>query len=214
VQTLFVLVISYLVGSFPSGVIAGRLHGIDLREHGSGNTGFSNALRVLGPKAGIPVLMADVGKGFLAVVAVAALAGPESPLGPTGIRIAAGLAAAAGHVWPAFTGFRGGKAVATGLGVFLALSPVSTLIALAIWGLVVYLTGYISVGSIAAAFVLPFGVGIEARLTGTPQPLALVIAAAALAIVIVVRHRSNLRRLLAGTENKVSWGRNTKEEPR
>lgn len=208
-QTLFVLLISYLVGSFPTGVIAGRLHGVDLREHGSGNTGFSNALRVLGPRAGIPVLVVDVAKGFVAVAAVSALAGPHSPLGPTGIRIAAGLAAAAGHIWPAFTGFRGGKAVATGLGVFLALSPVATLAALAVWAVVVYTTRYISVGSIAAVFVLPFGVGIEARAAGTPQPVALVAAAAALAIVIVVRHRSNLRRLLAGTESRVGWGRKT-----
>jgi glycerol-3-phosphate acyltransferase PlsY len=207
VQTLSVLLISYLLGSFPTGVIAGRLRGIDLRRHGSGNTGFSNALRVLGPKAGIPVLIVDVAKGFVAVAAVAAIAGPQSPLGPTGIRIAAGLAAAAGHIWPAFAGFRGGKAVATGLGVFLALSPVATVAALAVWSVVVYASGYISVGSIAAAFLLPFGVGIEARVARTPQPVALVAAAAALAIVIVVRHRSNMRRLLAGTESRVGWGR-------
>jgi len=208
-QTFFVLLISYLVGSFPTGVIAGRLHGVDLRQHGSGNTGFANALRVLGPKAGIPVLIVDIGKGLIAVMAVSALAGAHSPLGPTGIRIAAGLAAVAGHIWPAFTGFRGGKAVATTAGVFLALSPVATVVALAIWTVVVLATRYISVASIAAAFVLPFGVAIEARVVRTPQPVALVAAAAAMAIAIVVRHRSNMRRLLAGTESKVGWGRKT-----
>jgi glycerol-3-phosphate acyltransferase PlsY len=210
VQTLFVLVISYLVGSFPTGLIAGRIRGVDLREHGSGNTGFTNALRVLGPKAGIPVLIVDVAKGFLAVVAVAAIAGAASPLGPTGIRIAAGLAAVAGNIWSVFMAFRGGKGVATAAGVFLALSPVATAVALAIWFAVVFASGYVSVGSIAAAFALPFAVGIEARVSRTPQPVALVAAAALVAIAIVVRHRSNLRRLLAGTESKVGWGRKTK----
>lgn len=208
-QTFFVLLISYLVGSFPTGVIAGRLHGIDLREHGSGNTGFANALRVLGPKAGIPVLIVDVAKGLVAVIAVAAIAGQASPLGPTGIRVAAGLAAIAGHIWPAFTGFRGGKAVATAAGVFLALSPVATAAAIAVWVVLVFVTRYVSVGSIAAAFTLPFAVGIETRVARTPQPLPLVAAVAVVAIAIVIRHRSNMRRLLAGTESKVRWGRRT-----
>ena len=104
---------------------------------------------------------------------------------PTGIRIAAGLAAVVGHVWPAFAGFKGGKAVASTAGVFLALSPVAALVALAVWFVVVYASRYISVGSIAAAFVLPFGVAIEARAAHTPQPVALVAAAAAMAIAIM-----------------------------
>ena len=208
-ETPFVLLLSYLLGSFPTGAIAGRLRGIDLREHGSGNIGFTNALRVLGPKAGIPVLIVDVAKGLVAVIAVAAIAGPASPLGPTGVRVAAGLAAIAGHIWPVFAGFRGGKAVATAAGVFLALSPVATAVAIALWVVAVLATRYASVSSIAAAFVLPFAVGIEARVAGTPQPLPLVAAAAAVAISIVVRHRANMRRLLAGTESRVDWGRKT-----
>ena len=205
--TLLVLVISYLVGSFPTGLIAGRLRGIDLREHGSGNIGFTNAHRVLGPGLGVPVLVIDVAKGFLAVVAIAAIAGPASPLGPTGVRLAAGLAAIAGHIWPVFAGFRGGKAVATAAGVFLALAPVAAVVALAVWVVVVFLSGYVSVGSIAAAFVLPFAVAIEARVERVAQPVALVAAAALVAIAIVVRHRSNMRRLLAGTESRVGWSR-------
>jgi glycerol-3-phosphate acyltransferase PlsY len=213
VQTLFVLLISYVLGSFPTGVIAGRLYGVDLREHGSGNTGFTNALRVLGPRAGVPVLLIDMAKGVLAVLVVAALAGPGSPLGPSGIRVAAGLAAIAGHIWPVFAGFRGGKAVATAAGVFLALSPVATAVALAVWFAAVLATRYVSIGSIASAIVLPFAVGIEARLARVAQPLLIVAAAAAVAIVIVVRHRGNLRRLLAGTESKFTWGRRTEGGP-
>jgi glycerol-3-phosphate acyltransferase PlsY len=209
VQTLLVVLVSYLLGSIPTGAIAGRVRGVDLRTHGSGNLGFTNALRVLGPGAGIPVLIVDVAKGLAAVIAVAAIAGPASPLGPTGIRVAGGLAAIAGHIWPVFAGFRGGKAVATAAGVFLALSPIATAVTIAVWVAVVFATKYVSVGSIIAALTLPFAVGIEARVVRTPQPLLLVAATAAVAIAIVVRHRSNMRRLLAGTESRVGWGRRT-----
>jgi len=213
VHTLFVLLVSYTLGSFPTGAIAGRIHGVNIREHGSGNLGFTNVLRVLGPRAGIPVLVVDVLKGFVAVAAVAAIAGPASPLGPTGIRVAAGLAAVAGHIWPIFADFRGGKAVATAAGVFLALSPVATSVTIAVWLAVVFASKYVSIGSLAAAVALPFAVGIESRARHVPQPLLLVAAAAAVAIAIVVRHRANMRRLLAGTESRVTWGSGTREDP-
>jgi glycerol-3-phosphate acyltransferase PlsY len=212
VQTLFVLLLSYLLGSFPTGAIAGRLHGVNLREHGSGNLGFTNALRVLGPRAGIPVLIVDVLKGLIAVTAVAAIAGASSSLGPTGVRVAAGLAAIAGHIWPVFADFRGGRAVATAAGVFLALSPVATVVAIVAWVVIVFASKYVSVGSLAAAVVLPFAVGIESRVTRVLQPLPLIVAAAAVAIAIVIRHRANMRRLLAGTENRVTWGSGTRED--
>lgn len=209
-ETLLVLLTAYLLGSIPTGAIAGRLRGVDLREHGSGNLGFTNVLRVLGPKAGIPVLTVDIAKGLVAVIVVAAIAGPDSPLGPQGVRVAAGLSAVAGHIWPIFARFRGGKAVATTAGVFLALAPVATVVAIAVWLSIVFTTKYVSVGSMAAAVVLPFAVGIEARAVRMAQPLPVVAAAAAVAIVIVVLHRSNMRRLLAGTENRVSWGSETR----
>jgi glycerol-3-phosphate acyltransferase PlsY len=207
--TLLIVALSYLVGSIPTGDIAARLRGASLRTAGSGNPGFTNAWRVLGPRAALPVLVADVGKGVVAVFVVApalSAALGASPLGATGVRLAAGLAAVAGHSWPAFARFRGGKGVATAAGAFLALSPLATLAAAAVWCALVAVTRFVSVGSMAAALVLPWGVWLEARRAGTPQAGALVAAAAAVAALILVRHRSNVKRLAAGTENRFRAG--------
>jgi len=204
VPTALVIVLSYLVGSIPAGDIAARIRGVDLRTRGSGNPGFTNALRVLGPRAAAPVLAVDIAKGVIPVLLIAPLLGRgPSPLGVTGLRLAAGLAALAGHVWPVFSRFRGGKGVATASGVFLALSPWATLAAAAAWGVVAATTRFVSLASISAALVLPWGVWLEARAAGTPQPGALVAASAAAAALLIVRHRSNVRRLLAGTENRL-----------
>lgn len=197
-----VAVLSYLVGSIPAGDIAARICGKSLRTEGSGNPGFTNAWRILGPRAAVPVLIADIAKGGVAVLVIAPLLGGGSALGPMGIRLAAGLSAVAGHVWPLFARFRGGKGVATACGVFLALSPLATLAAAAVWCALVAATRTVSLGSIAAALVLPWGVLLEARRAGTAQASALVWAAAVVAALIVVRHRSNVRRLLTGTESR------------
>jgi glycerol-3-phosphate acyltransferase PlsY len=155
----------------------------------------------------VPVLLADIAKGVVAVLVVAPLlGGGTSFLGPTGVRLAAGLSAVAGHVWPLFARFRGGKGVATACGVFLALSPLATLAAAAVWCALVAATRIVSVGSLAAALVLPWGVLLEARRAGTPQTPALVLVSTAVAALIVVRHRSNVRRLAAGTENRFGAG--------
>ncbi|MBM3307026.1 MAG: glycerol-3-phosphate 1-O-acyltransferase PlsY [Candidatus Eisenbacteria bacterium] len=207
VPTLLVAALSYLVGSIPAGDIAARLRGTSLRTAGSGNPGFTNAWRVLGPRAAVPVLIADIAKGVVAVLAIAPALGGGSPLGPTGVRLAAGVAAIAGHAWPVFAGFRGGKGVATACGVFLALSPLATLAAAAVWCALVAATRYVSLGSIAGALALPWGVWVEARRAGTAQPAALVAAAAVVAALIVARHRSNVGRLLAGTENRFGAAR-------
>jgi len=203
VSTALVAALSYLVGSVPTGDIAARLCGKSLRTEGSGNPGFTNAWRILGPRAAVPVLIADIAKGVIAVLVVAPiLGGGPSPLGPTGVRLAAGLAAVAGHVWPLFARFRGGKGVATACGVFLGLSPLATLAAAAVWCVLVGATRIVSLGSLSAALVLPWGVMLEARRAGTAQASALVWAAAAVAALIVVRHRSNVRRLVTGTESR------------
>ncbi len=207
-QTLLVVVLSYLLGSISPGAIAGRLKGVDLRQHGSGNLGFTNALRVLGPAAGVPVLVVDVLKGVAAVLLIASIPGADSLLGETGIRLLAGIAAIAGHVWPAFAGFRGGKGVATACGVFLAMAPVATAAALVVWGAVVLTTKYVSAASIAAAAALPCAVAIWQRMTGEREPLILA-AAVLIAVVVIVRHRGNIRRLLNGTESRL--GRNPEE---
>jgi glycerol-3-phosphate acyltransferase PlsY len=203
VPTALVVALSYLVGSVPTGDIAARIRGRSLRAEGSGNPGFTNAWRILGPRAAVPVLIADIAKGVIAVLVVAPLLGGcPSALGPTGIRLAAGLSAVAGHVWPVFARFRGGKGVATACGVFLALSPLATLAAAAVWCALVAATRIVSVGSIAASLVLPWGVLLEARRAGTAQASALVLVSAAVAALIVIRHRSNVGRLVAGTESR------------
>jgi glycerol-3-phosphate acyltransferase PlsY len=207
VPTLLVLLISYLLGSIPTSDIAGRLKGVDLRKSGSGNPGFTNALRVLGPRVGVPVLIVDVAKGAVAVLVVAGVFGAGSPLGPVGVRLAAGLAAVAGHMWPVFAGFRGGKGVATACGVFLAMVPLAAGASVLLWLVVVGATRYVSVASITAALFLPFAIWGEARIHDRAPSPALVVAGIVIAAAVVLRHRPNIRRLANGTENRFGRGR-------
>jgi len=206
VQTALVVVISYLLGSIPTSDIAARLRGVNLRAVGSGNPGFTNVLRTLGPRAATPVLIVDVAKGVAAVLLVAGTLGAGSPLGHTGISLAAGLAAVAGHIWPVFARFRGGKGVATACGVFAAMAPLATLAAVLLWLAIVLSTRYVSLGSIAAALFLPWAVWIEAGILGTERPTALTLTAGLVAVAVVLRHLANIRRLMNGTENR--FGRN------
>ncbi len=190
------------MGSISAGAIAGRIAGVDLREHGSGNLGATNAFRILGPRYGAPVLLVDIVKGAIPVLFIAPIFAAASPLGPTGIRTLAALAAVAGHIWSPFVNFRGGKGVATAAGAFLALSPLATLVGIIVWAALALGTRYFSVGSIGGSLVLPLTVGVEARLRGTPQPGVLVGTAVVLAVAIVIRHRSNIARLRRGEENR------------
>ncbi len=200
--TFLTVVLSYLLGAIPTSAVAGRIAGMNLRRQGSGNLGSTNVFRVLGPKYGVPVLMIDMAKGAAVVLAIGPLLSAASPLGPTGLRLLAGLAAIAGHVWPCFTGFRGGKGVATAAGVFLALSPLATLAGLILWLVVFLSTRYVSIGSMSAAIILPFAVAIEARARGTPQSLPLIVVAVVISLFVFVTHRSNIARLLNGNENR------------
>ena len=200
--TLLTVFLSYLLGAIPTSAVAGRIAGTDLRHQGSGNLGSTNVFRVLGPKYGVPVLLVDMAKGAAVVLVIAPLLGATSPLGPTGLRLLAGLAAIAGHVWSCFTGFRGGKGVATAAGVFLALSPLATLAGLIIWLGVFLSTRYVSIGSMSAAIVLPFAVAIEAGARGTPQSLPLVVVATIISLLVLVTHRSNIARLMNGSESR------------
>jgi acyl phosphate:glycerol-3-phosphate acyltransferase len=184
---------SYLLGAFPTSFVAGKLgRGIDLREHGSKNLGATNVFRILGWKYAIPVALVDVAKGGVPV----ALLGPWSGLGD-GWAAAFGAAAVLGHMFSPFVSFRGGKGVATAAGMFLALAPVAVAIALPVWGLCLWLTGYVSLSSILAVVTFPVWV----RLTA-PASLPALYASIALALLIVFSHRANIRRLLAGTENR------------
>jgi len=202
VQTALVLVISYLLGSIPTGDIAARLKGVDIRSVGSGNPGFTNVLRTLGPRVATPVLIIDIGKGLVAVLLVAGLLGTGSPLGPVGIKLAAGLAAVAGSIWPVFARFKGGRGVAVACGVFGAMAPLATLAAVILWLAIVLTSRYVSLGSVAASLFLPWAIWYEARLLDAEAPTALTLTALLVALVVVLRHRANIGRLLKGTENR------------
>jgi glycerol-3-phosphate acyltransferase PlsY len=186
---------AYLGGSLPFGYWAGRLHGIDIRQAGSGNTGATNVWRVLGKRAGIPVLLLDIAKGLVPALIGLHIAG-------AGTAIVAGAAAVAGHTFPVLLGFGGGKGVATSAGVVLAVTPVHGIVLMLVFAAVLWLFRYVSLASMVAAVLYP----ITCLLTGEPWP---VIAFGAIAAVgIVARHRSNIGRLRAGTESQTrSFGR-------
>jgi glycerol-3-phosphate acyltransferase PlsY len=193
------VVCGYLLGSIPVGLIASRLmSGSDLREYGSGKTGFTNSLRVLGVKRSIPVFAGDLLKG--AIATLLPLLYTDDPWA----RALGGLAAVLGHVWPVFAGFRGGRGVLTGAGVLLALSPVASLIAFAVGGLVIYVTKYVSLASLTGCLLASL-LSIAFAASGyLAWPCALVVTAGAM--LVVVLHHDNIARLLAGTERKVGQG--------
>ena len=194
------IVIGYLLGSIPSGVIVGRLAGrVDLREHGSRRTGTTNALRVLGPVAAGLVLVLDVAKGAGAVLVAGLLA--EGDPAVAWISAAAGVAAIVGHTWSIFIGFGGGRGVATAGGALAAMSALTVILLLPMIGLVIWRTRYVSLGSIVGAIASPFVAAILA-LVGL-APLAAVGLATAAAVLITARHADNISRLRAGTERRL-----------
>lgn len=189
------VVAAYLGGSLPFGYWAGRLHGIDIRQQGSGNTGATNVWRVLGKRVGIPVLLLDIGKGLVPALIGLQIAG-------AGTAIVAGAAAVAGHTFPILLGFSGGKGVATSAGVVLAVTPVHGIVLVLVFAIVLWLFRYVSLASMVVAALYP----LTCLATGEPWPVIVFGAVAALGI--VVRHRANIGRLRAGTESQTrSFGR-------
>lgn len=195
------VVVAYLLGSIPFAYLAGRARGIDLRHHGSGNLGATNAVRVLGVTTGVVVYLLDTLKGFLPVfVLVPMLIANRHDLW----AIAIGVATIAGHVRPVYLGFqKGGKGMATAGGVFLALAPLATALGLAVWVLVFLPSGYVSLASIVAAVLFPFAI----LATGTPVRSALFAVAVLTAVFVVWMHRSNIARLRRGEEHRFRRGR-------
>jgi glycerol-3-phosphate acyltransferase PlsY len=190
------LVIAYLAGSIPFAYLAGKLFkGIDLREHGSGNLGATNVFRVMGWKIASLVMVLDMAKGALPVL----LLPPRIAPAHTELwAIAFGVAAIVGHVRPIFLLWKGGgKGVATAGGVFLALAPIASLISIAVFALVVYLSGYVSLGSLSSAVVLTVTVVI---MKGASSPVA--IACAVITAFVFWTHRANIGRLRRGEENR------------
>lgn len=193
-MTYAFLGLSYLLGAIPSSYWVGRLfHGLDLREHGSGNLGATNAFRVLGWKSAVPVVIVDIGKGWVPVAVLAELAGVGFAW-----TLAYGTAAILGHMFSLWVGFKGGKGMATSAGAFLGLAPWAVLGGFVVWVALTLPTGYVSLGSIGAAFVLPFLIAFTPHQGGA----TLVWFSAALAVFVIWKHRSNIRRLVRGEENR------------
>lgn len=198
IAILGTVVPAYLLGALPWGLWISRTRGMDIRTRGSGNLGATNVYRQIGPGYGIAVLILDVLKGVVAV-----LWGKLGPTGagfPGGIEVAAivaGLAAILGHVFTVFAGFRGGKGVATTIGVFLALTPKAMLAALLVWLVVTWATKRVSAGSLALAAVYPIGIYLTESGESARWLLAL---GSVISVLIVFRHLDNIRRLIKGTE--------------
>lgn len=187
------LVLSYLLGAVPTSYLAGRIfRGIDLRQHGSGNLGATNLYRTLGWTYAIPVALLDIAKGAVPVVLFAPQVSPSQR-----VAVACGIAAVIGHVYSVFVRFRGGKGVATAAGVMLGLAPLAIAALVVIWAAIVFGTGYVSLGSIVAAALLPLAVWVLHPGARGLLPVIAVVGAG-----IVWLHRANIKRLLAGTENR------------
>lgn len=184
------LALSYLLGSVPFGVLIARYKKVDIRRHGSGNIGATNVNRALGKKAGVLTLVLDCAKGALPVALAQNFTGDDFQ------AAGAGMAAFLGHLFPVFLKFKGGKGVATGLGVFLYATPLAALCCVAVFAVAVAVSRYVSLGSMLAALSLPlFGCLLQV-------PVSYGYASGAVAVLIVFKHRANIERLLAGTENK------------
>lgn len=200
IPLVITILISYLLGSIPTSVWIGKLFfNIDVREHGSGNAGTTNTIRILGYKAGIPVLLIDVLKGWFAIFITKIIFSnnPEIDM-PEYMPLLSAAAAVVGHIYPVFAGFRGGKGVATLLGIGFGLIPIPTTIALGIFIIVLVIFGYVSLASIVATVTLPL---VTYFFVMPELPLYLILTIA-VAIFVPITHTENIKRLLNGTENK------------
>lgn len=201
VEIIIVCITAYLLGSIPSAVWIGKaFHNIDVREHGSGNAGATNTIRVLGWKTGIPVLLIDLAKGWTATMLPVFFGiAPHGSIALVNMQIAAGLIAILGHVFPIFAGFRGGKGVATVFGALLAIHPLLTLSCIGVFLLVFFATGIVSIASMIA------GIGFPVMLIffyGTNSVLFRIFSVF-VAIALLITHRKNIGRLMRGEEKRL-----------
>lgn len=209
-----VVFLSYIVGSIPTSIIVSKLtHGIDIREHGSGNAGGTNVMRVLGLQAGLFVIAFDIFKGYVATMFI-----PQIMFGPipfnnrtpfedhTVVQIIAGCAAVLGHTWTVFGGFRGGKGIATASGMLLGLATVEVLVSLGIFTAVFIISRYISLGSISAAVAFPLVMVVRHNMFGAEINgyHTLIFFSIGISLFLIYNHRSNIKRLLMGAEQRLS----------
>jgi acyl phosphate:glycerol-3-phosphate acyltransferase len=212
-----IIILSYLIGSIPTSIIISKAaKGIDIREHGSGNAGGTNVMRVLGWKHGVLVILLDALKGVLAVIVVARLHYGSMPFENatpfddfTLVQIIAGISAVIGHVWTVFAGFKGGKGIATALGMLLMIVTVDMLIAIGVFILVVTFSRYVSLGSLAAAVAVPLTLIIRENVFNVdiPNYHTLLPFLVLVSLLVIFTHRKNVIRLLNGNENKISFSK-------
>ncbi len=206
IEVVLAIISAYLLGSIPTSVIVGKLfYNLDIRTVGSGNAGATNTIRILGLKAGIPVLLFDVFKSYLAVKLSLFLSNPAFTANQEVIyQILLGSVAVVGHVFPVFASFRGGKGVASLVGVIIALYPASFLVILVCFSLLMVFTRIVSVSSIVCSILFPIVEILIFKETNIP----LIVLALGIAVFIPLTHRANIKRLLAGTEKKFDFGKN------
>ncbi len=229
---LAILAVSYIIGSIPTSLMAGKmLKGIDIRNFGSGNAGGTNAFRVLGWKPGLIVTLIDIVKGVVAAVSVVAFfrhhpIGTFPDMNEVALRLLAGMSAVIGHVFTLFAGFKGGKGVSTAAGMLIGIAPVSMLMVVGIFLLTVYLSRHVSVASMLAAIAFPLiiairkyifelGAGLDYYVGLFGQPFSihdsldyhLMIFGLVVALGILYTHRTNIRRLISGTESRITFGK-------
>lgn len=204
-ETLLFILLAYLTGAFPSAVWVGKtFYKIDVREFGSGNAGATNTFRVLGKKAGIPVLIMDIFKGWLSVNYISFLTNiPESAEAVFEIKLAFGIAAVIGHLFPIYTGFRGGKGIATLLGLLIGLHAVAALYSILVFVIVFFTSKYVSLGSIIASIAFPI---LVILILGSTN-VSLNLFAFFVPILSLITHQKNIERLLRGEETKVKFGK-------
>ncbi|UCF05439.1 MAG: glycerol-3-phosphate 1-O-acyltransferase PlsY [bacterium] len=198
-KILLVSIPSYLIGAVPSSFIMGKLvRGIDLRDHGSGNLGAANTFRVLGTKAALPVLIFDIGKGFIAVQFFSKFGGTSFAY-----ALLAAFVVVLGHNYSLFVGFSGGKGIGTTSGVFLALAPHAVGICFGLWIVALLMTRIVSVASLVAAIALPLAILFSNRAFDAEIHGSILVLSIAVVILVIYKHRSNIRRLREGTEKKI-----------
>jgi acyl phosphate:glycerol-3-phosphate acyltransferase len=208
----FIIVLSYLVGSIPTGLLVTRwVKGIDIRTQGSGNIGSTNAMRVLGWKWGLVVQAGDIIKGLAAVLLIARLHYGDFPFHNrtpfedfTVVQIIAGLAAVIGHIFSVFLNFKGGKGINTAAGMLVGIAPIDISIAIIVFLFVLFSTGYVSLGSISAATAFPTTLFLRFNLfhDNIPSYHTLILFSIATSLLLIFAHRSNIKRLLRGQENR------------
>jgi glycerol-3-phosphate acyltransferase PlsY len=212
-----IVVLSYLVGSVPTSIIVARvMKGIDIRQHGSGNAGGTNVIRVLGWKAGVFVILMDMAKGLFSTLLIAKLMYGSIPFENatpfddfTIVQIIAGCAAILGHVWTVFAGFRGGKGIATAGGMLIGIAPVEVAVSFGVFLIVFLISNYVSLGSLSAAVSFPLTMFLRENvfMVNIPGYKTLILFTVGIALLIVYTHRANITRLFRGTENKISTSR-------